>query len=72
MAVKLTKCRTGFPRRLMRANLENHCPVSLVSIVSNIIAQTCPEKLRKHSRHNGIVSDKERWRFMQNKSAWTT
>lgn len=72
MAVKLTKSRTGLPRRLMRGNPENHCLVSLVSIFSEIIGQMCPEKICKHSRDNGIVSDTEHWRFMQNKSSWTT
>lgn len=62
--VKLTKCKTGLPRRLMRGNPENHCSVSLVSIFSKIIGQMCPEKICKHSGDNGIVSDKERWRFM--------
>lgn len=60
------------PRRLMRGNPENRCPVSLVSIFSKIIGQMCSEKICKHSGDNGIVSDKERWRFMQNKSSWTT
>lgn len=44
VAVKLTKCRTGLPRRLMRGNPENYCLVSLVSIFSKIIGQMCPEK----------------------------
>lgn len=41
---ELTKCRTGFPRRLMRGNPENHCQASLMSILSKIIGQMCPEK----------------------------
>ena len=61
---KLTKCKTGLPRRLMRDNPENHCPVSPVSIFSKIIGQMCPEKICKHSGDNGIVSVKEHWRFM--------
>jgi hypothetical protein len=37
VTVKMTTCRTHLPRRLMRGNPENHCPVSLVSIFSKII-----------------------------------
>ena len=69
MPVKLTKCRTGLPRRLMRGNPENHCQVSLMSILGKIIGQMCPEKICTHSRDNEIVSNKEHWRFMQNKSS---
>lgn len=69
VAVKLTKCRTGLPRRLMRDNPENHCQASLMSILSKIIGQMCPEKICKHSRDNGTVSKKEQWRFRQNKSS---
>lgn len=64
VAVKLTKCATGLLRRLMRGDPQNHCPVSLVSIFSKIIGQMCPEKICEHSRDNGIVSDKEHWRFL--------
>lgn len=43
----------------MRGNPANHCPVSQVSILSKIIGLMYPAKIRKHSRDNGTVSDKE-------------
>lgn len=57
--MKLNKNRTGLPRRLMRSNPENHCPVSLVSTLSKIIGQMCPGNICKHWKNNGIVSNKQ-------------
>lgn len=61
VAVKLTKCRTGLPRRLMRCNPEKSLSSKPGVIFSKIIGQMCPEEICKHSRDNGIVSDKEHW-----------